>query len=454
MTKQHIRIAQGIIGFVFALAVIYFIAGIVTDKKTGPIKAQERFDALAYETRNLATTYEPTSDAFKKGFSALFGEQVNDVIALQLYLNNQLLYTYVSDTTIDDAATIRLTEDIRTVYGNTLSVSGLLYSFRPQAIFTHARVSFVLIALGTLSAIVLLIFVQVAPVATGKKKTARRDDEIIIEDYHAERNDDGRNDDDAAQDEDEYAAETADMSDDAPAQAPEDTDDDDDFDPIGEMEEENRQSAEDDLAEDDDAPAADDDSISFEDGTNVTPEEDTDGEAITEAAEDELSAEPADTADEDAASAPDALTFDVENELADAIANEQDISVLIVQLRGLTAESVAVQQLKKLLRERLGKQGLVHDYKDGIALVIRNTNLDTALAFAQSLNNAISVIVQRSGERAETAIGISARAFRMLNAPRLITEAEQAALHADAENPIIAFRVNPEKYKQYMQEEA
>ena len=75
-----------------------------------------------------------------------------------------------------------------------------------------------------------------------------------------------------------------------------------------------------------------------------------------------------------------------------------------------------------------------------------------AIAFAQSLNNAISVILQRNGQSAQTAIGISARAFRMINADRLLTEAEQAALHADDENPIIAFRANPEKYKEYLQE--
>jgi hypothetical protein len=51
-------------------------------------------------------------------------------------------------------------------------------------------------------------------------------------------------------------------------------------------------------------------------------------------------------------------------------------------------------------------------------------------------------------------IGISSRCERIISSQRFITEAEQAVLHAaeDPDNPIIAFRVNPEKYREYMQQ--
>ncbi|MDE6349528.1 MAG: hypothetical protein K2K67_00805, partial [Treponemataceae bacterium] len=194
-----------------------------------------------------------------------------------------------------------------------------------------------------------------------------------------------------------------------------------DFDPIGEMEEDNRLNAE-------EQPTTDDKAVSLAQADTFATESDRD------------SAE------------PDALTIALENELVDAIANGQDLATLIIQLHGVAADSTPVTQLKKLLTDRLGKQGIIGEHNAALALIIKNTALDTAIAFAQSLNNAISVILQRSGQRAQTAIGISARAFRMINAGRLLTEAEQAALHADDENPVIAFRANPEKYKEYLQE--
>ena len=52
-------------------------------------------------------------------------------------------------------------------------------------------------------------------------------------------------------------------------------------------------------------------------------------------------------------------------------------------------------------------------------------------------------------------IGISSRSLRLISAERLKTEAEQAVEHAatDNESPIVAFRVNPEKYRKFITEE-
>lgn len=456
MTKKQMHGAQGIIGGLFALAVIYFIAGIVIDKKTGPVKAQERFDALAYETRTLAAKYEPTSDAFKNAFTPLIGS-LDDFAALQLSLNNQPLYQY--DATVpSDTATISLSDETKTLLGNTLTISALLYSFKPQAVFTHANVSFVLIVLGTLGAIVLLVIVQYKPLTVTHKKAKKHAESIIIlDDEEAET----ENETDDEEQSEAFADAVADSESEPIADTAEDEEestDDDDFDPIGEMEEDNRLSAEEDVLVFADEPSEEaqesEDIIDFFEKAEVTDE--------AEHTEPERSASPQDNAqDEETAQdeyeqeneTPDAITIALDNEIADAIANEQDIAALIIQLQGLTLESTAATNLKKLLTDRLGKQGIVGDHNGNIALIVKNTNLDTALAFAQSLNNAVAVILERSGETAQTAIGISARSFRMINAIRLLTEAEQAALHADKENPIIAFRVNPEKYKQYVQEE-
>lgn len=472
MTTSTSRTVQGIIGGVFALAVIYFVAGFVVDKKTGPIKAQERFDAFAYETRNLAATYEPTSDAFRTAIAPVLTEHIGGFAALQLYVNNQPVFDYQSAQADETTPTARMTEYAKTLFGNNLEISGEVLMGSPDAAVAHAKISFVLILLGTMTAIVLLLITPQKSL-----KTTNRSDDLVVEAYKEDdeevpgqpeddtdaydtADDNGATDwqtdrampvNESAQAEDEHDDEqTADeertffspaseaafaASSDEKNDVPPVTDATDsvvpteppvydapptDFDPIGEMEEDNRLNAEE---------------------QPPTDEKDDSAQADTSATE----------SDRDNTE-PDALTIALENELVDAIANGQDLAALIIQLHGVTADSTPVTQLKKLLTDRLGRQGIIGEHNAALALIIKNTTLDTAIAFAQSLNNAISVILQRSGQSARTAIGISARAFRMINADRLLTEAEQAALHADDENPVIAFRANPEKYKEYLQE--
>ena len=84
--------------------------------------------------------------------------------------------------------------------------------------------------------------------------------------------------------------------------------------------------------------------------------------------------------------------------------------------------------------------------------MINNTNLDSALAIAQSLYGAMDKKLNEDNSGSRLAIGLSSRSERIITAQRLITEAEQAVLHAadDKDSPIIAFRVNPEKYREYM----
>lgn len=472
MTTSTSRTVQGIIGGVFALAVIYFVAGFVVDKKTGPVKAQERFDAFAYETRNLAATYEPTSDAFRTAIAPVLTEHIGGFTALQLYVNNQLVFDYQSAQADENAQAARMTEYAKTLFGNNLEITGVLLMGSPQAAVAHAKISFALILLGTVTAIVLLL---ITPQKSAK--AANRPDDLVVEPYEdddeeapgqpeddadsydtADDNDTAgwqteramplnataraadENDGEQTTDEDRtffppasentFAVSSDEKNDVPPATDATDSvvpaaapayDAPTDFDPIGEMEEDNRLNAEEQQPADEktESPAQADTSATESDRDNAEP---------------------------------DALTIALENELVDAIANGQDLAALVIQLHGVTADSTPVTQLKKLLTDRLGKQGIIGDHNAALALIIKNTTLDTAIAFAQSLNNAISVILQRSGQRAQTAIGISARAFRMINADRLLTEAEQAALHADDENPIIAFRANPEKYKEYLQE--
>ena len=69
-----------------------------------------------------------------------------------------------------------------------------------------------------------------------------------------------------------------------------------------------------------------------------------------------------------------------------------------------------------------------------------------------SIYNIVKSTLTKNGLDCSITIGISSRTGRLISGERLITEAEQAQKHAeeDATSPVIAFRVNPEKYRNFI----
>ena len=92
---------------------------------------------------------------------------------------------------------------------------------------------------------------------------------------------------------------------------------------------------------------------------------------------------------------------------------------------------------------------LLFKYKEDCIVAIKiSMNVDEALKLADKLYIDISNIVNNK----DTRIGISSRSIRMVGGERLLLEAEQAIEHSDANSPVIAFRVDSEKYRQMMEQ--
>ena len=96
---------------------------------------------------------------------------------------------------------------------------------------------------------------------------------------------------------------------------------------------------------------------------------------------------------------------------------------------------------------------MLFEYKtDGIAIIFSNANIDKAMESCESIYAEICSVLSRNNSNSKPYIGIASRSLRFISGERIITEAEQALVHAseDQDSPIIAFRVNPEKYRKYM----
>ena len=390
MKTKHIKIAQALIAVIFVFAVAYFILGIMSDKKAGPGKVQERFDTFMMETATLSAKYEPNSPNFNGEFTQLLTRYRNDFAYLRLDVNNKKIYEYPAEGfQASETVTESLTRNTTTLLGNTLTVTASMLAISQTAIYNYAKVSFILILTGTIAAVVLLFIIQMTA-APRYRRLKKTDDDFMAEDDVISISDE--------KEEDEETAEN-----------------DDDFDPISAMEEENRETAKD----------TEEDILSFEDET----------ETVSSAAR------------------PQAL---LEAELQTAISRsaqeEADLSLLIIRINPFREDADSTREVAAMLSERMGNQGVTYGYNDGFALMINNTNLDSALAIAQSLYGAMDKKLNEDNSGSRLAIGLSSRSERIITAQRLITEAEQAVLHAadDKDSPIIAFRVNPEKYREYM----
>ncbi|WP_407436187.1 hypothetical protein [Treponema sp.] len=147
------------------------------------------------------------------------------------------------------------------------------------------------------------------------------------------------------------------------------------------------------------------------------------------------------------------LVSRLESELARAASSQIDISLVLVKIPGLVLDSPCGIEICKKILDIFHYRDMLFEYKtDGIAIIFSNANIDKAMESCESIYAEICSILSRNNSSTKPYIGIASRSLRFISGERIITEAEQALIHAgeDQDSPIIAFRVNPEKYRKYM----
>ena len=147
------------------------------------------------------------------------------------------------------------------------------------------------------------------------------------------------------------------------------------------------------------------------------------------------------------------LVSRLESELARAASSQIDISLVLVKIPGLILDSQCGIDICKKILDIFHYRDMLFEYKtDGIAIIFSNANIDKAMESCESIYAEICSVLSRNNSNSKPYIGIASRSLRFISGERIITEAEQALVHAseDQDSPIIAFRVNPEKYRKYM----
>ena len=421
MTKKKFNLIAFIIGSVFLMALIYLFAGIASDRKNGSDRADNIFQTLLENTVNSVTVYgEPDSYSFKESFIKSAGNFKN-YKNLTLFINGEKVYSYPPQNkanSVSNADSRRYKQDIVSGSGKFITIQADIYTVRPGSIYLHSRIAFIIIFIGTVASILILFLVKAG-------ETDEEDEKIVIKSPFNELKEENPLDEDHVSDNSSYEVTNN-----------------NDF------------------------------SISFEDETpepetqkekvqNTVPEpseeaviENSDNDTVAEETVSLMTAVPEVPAEPENSLPylPESqLNAALEEELVLAASSEQDFSVFVIKVENIPNEDDSGNALSLCIKETASSNGTVFQFEnDSYVLLLKNTSLDESLTVSETLYEKLNALLKTQNLTVPVTIGISARTGRLISAERLFTEAFEARKHADNESPVIAFRVNPEKYRDFI----
>ena len=147
----------------------------------------------------------------------------------------------------------------------------------------------------------------------------------------------------------------------------------------------------------------------------------------------------------------------LDSELIRSASGGTDLALFTIRVENLDWSSGAGNEISNVIQQTGKYQDMLFEYgSDGCTVILPDTDIDQSLQAADELYTAISTILENWQETLKIGIGISARSLRMISGERLANESSEALKHAFADNtsPIVAFKVNPEKYRNYLAAEA
>lgn len=478
---------------VYIAAVLAFAASLIFEYSGGTKRAQERFTSLTKDlSRNLKENNTGSAE-FSRAILESLGN-VSDIAAIQVSSDGKLLFSYPVSIDENKTASSPLIKQLSTsVKGgeNSAVLTAALYTLKPSSIYYKGRVAFLVILAATLAAALNLIIVS--------KKDTDGDGQ---EDTDAEK--DGAEDyffEEEMPDYEKVARKETDAKEDATV--------------YGNDAEEEAAVTENDTAEDtavNVVTAAEDTAVSeVTAGNNAVAEENSYGteidsdktldfedqtdieETIPSVQEKEPVLENGQNAGEEEGAATEDASFAEEiheepslaennaapvglfdektgfgweqymptrldSELIRAASSEQDLALFTVRIPGIDWTTPEGKETASIIKDWVKFNDLVFDYgSDGFTAIFQNQNTDAALAEAEKTHTEIVSVLKRANSSAETPfVGISTRSLRLISGKRLFNESEQALFHAmeDKDSPIVAFRVNPDKYRSYLAGEA
>ena len=463
---------------IFAFAIAFFGVNIYKEYSQGQARANQRYNTLITDIKAYNSIDKNISETSLSNIKSVL-KDFNDFSFIQIKLNDSEILKYPKDV----SAELTVSNLTKTFSSNFNTQNGQfeilcnLYLLRPSSIYYYAKISFIIILIVTLITIILIFYINSQEKQFSAKVSWEADSEFLNE-----------NDFDSKLQLDENLSGSSSEVDSSFIQQNSVNSIDLDIDLSSESEQ-NKNSFDEDSEQISDLEKNTEidteiQQTDSEDGA-LNPEDKNNEDSQTENEEKEIPAslpdyespmiiESSDVKENnDAENAPDSdssesnplglfnpvtglgwesyLDTRLENEINRAISSEIDISVFIINIPNLERESEESKKVSEYLSLQFQFKDLLFEYKNDCIVAIKiSMNLDEALNFADKIHADISQIL----EQKQCYIGISTRSIRIVSGERLFNEALAAVEHAknEEDSPIIAFRVDVEKYRQFLEQ--
>ena len=463
---------------IFAFAIAFFGVNIYKEYSQGQARANQRYNTLITDIKAYNSIDKNISETSLSNIKSVL-KDFNDFSFIQIKLNDSEILKYPKDV----SAELTVSNLTKTFSSNFNTQNGQfeilcnLYLLRPSSIYYYAKISFIIILIVTLITIILIFYINSQEKQFSAKVSSEADAELLNE-----------NDFDSKLQLDENLSGSSSEVESSSIQQNSVNSIDLDIDLSSESEQ-NKKSFDEDSEqifdlENNTEMDTEIQQTDSEDGT-LNPEDKNNEDSQTENEEKEIPAslpdyespmiiESSDVKENnDAENASDSdssesnpsglfnpvtglgwesyLDTRLENEINRAISSEIDISVFIINIPNLERESEESKKVSEYLSLQFQFKDLLFEYKNDCIVAIKiSMNLDDALNFADKIHAEIMQIINQK----ECYIGISTRSIRIVSSERLLNEAWAALEHAKQEedSPIIAFRVDADKYRQFLEQ--
>ena len=463
---------------IFAFAIAFFGVNIYKEYSQGQARANQRYNTLITDIKAYNSIDKNISETSLSNIKSVL-KDFNDFSFIQIKLNDSEILKYPKDV----SAELTVSNLTKTFSSNFNTQNGQfeilcnLYLLRPSSIYYYAKISFIIILIVTLITIILIFYINSQEKQFSAKVSSEADAELLNE-----------NDIDSKLQLDENLSGSSSEVESSSIQQNSVNSIDLDIDLSSESEQ-NKKSFDEDSEQifDLENNTEIDTEIQQTDSeySALNPEDKNNEDSQTENEEKEIPAslpdyespviiESSDVKENnDAENAPASdssesnpsglfnpvtglgwesyLDTRLENEINRAISSEIDISVFIINIPNLERESEESKKVSEYLSLQFQFKDLLFEYKNDCIVAIKiSMNLDDALNFADKIHAEIMQIINQK----ECYIGISTRSIRIVSSERLLNEAWAALEHAKQEedSPIIAFRVDADKYRQFLEQ--
>ncbi|MDD7534248.1 MAG: hypothetical protein SPK18_07370 [Treponema sp.] len=431
--------------FIFSLS--FFGFNLYREYSANVEKSEDKYKTLVSDIRNLSFNQAQNNSLYSKGIKDAVGD-TGAYAFIQVRRYGETVVYYPSGKLKEETVSKLTKSFTKEIIVNTepILIDCNIYLIRPDSIFYYARVSFLMILIITIITIIMIIYLNLSEQASGV---------ISLTEEAIKENDDDENLELNAE-EDKVSEDTNETEEDS-ITSENNSENEIIVEDTGDFENLNNKTEE---CEENEHKLAE---VTPEEVKAILSEPLTDQEAQKEETVTEPAKLPVDEVAPAETDIPPSGLFDPEtgigwesylltrlnNEIDRATASEIDLSLFVVKLPEVDMKSEIFKNVCNYLAIQFQFKDLLFEHKNDSIIAIKiSMNVNEALNLADKLYSDICNILNNRNCR----IGISSRSIRMVTGERLILEAEQSIEHTDANSPVIAFRVDSEKYRQLMEQ--